>query len=74
MGKHDLVKFGDVPSPLNDPKKIVADVTQLTKNVEWTQKYDLDAGLEKTIHWWGEKAGDIQPVNLADHSSLEGQK
>ena len=52
IGKYDLIRFGDVPLPSSDPQELIADITQLTKHVEWTPTYDLDAGIEKTIHWW----------------------
>ncbi|MBT3922712.1 MAG: NAD(P)-dependent oxidoreductase, partial [Nitrospina sp.] len=53
--KHDLIRFGELPTPPGDPQELVADITKLTKQVGWTPKYDLDAGIEKTIHWWGKK-------------------
>ena len=52
MGKHELIRFGDVPTSPSDPQELVANINQLTKNAEWTPTYDLDAGIEKTIHWW----------------------
>ena len=52
IGKHDLVRFGDLSPPPGDPHELVADITKLTKEVGWTPKYDFDAGIEKTIHWW----------------------
>ena len=53
--KCDLISFGDLKTPLDDPQKLVADITKLTKAVAWTPQYDLDAGIEKTIHWWRER-------------------
>lgn len=55
VGKPDLIRFGDLPSAPGDPKKLVADITQLTKNIEWAPKYNLDTGIEKTMHWWQKK-------------------
>ena len=54
-GKHDLVRFGDLPTPPGDPQELIADITKLTKKVGWAPKYDFDAGIEKTIHWWRKK-------------------
>lgn len=55
VGKHDLIKFGNLATPPGDPQELVADITKLTKKVGWAPKYDLDSGIEKTIHWWRKK-------------------
>ena len=51
-GRQGLVKFGDLPTPPGDPGELVADVTILAKKVGWVPKYNLDAGIEKTVRWW----------------------
>jgi len=55
VGKHDLIRFGDLPTPPGDPQKLIADITKLTEKVGWTPNYDLETGIEKTVHWWRKK-------------------
>ena len=55
LGKRDLVHLGARPAPVNEPSRIVADVTRLREEVGWSPRYDLHKGLQETIRWW--KAG-----------------
>jgi nucleoside-diphosphate-sugar epimerase len=48
----DFIQFGAVPVSSDDPTLLVADVHRLTKEVDWTPKYNLDQGLDETISWW----------------------
>lgn len=52
LGKPELVKFGEIPVPIDDPPLIVADIKKLKEEVGWKPKYSLDQGLDKTIEWW----------------------
>lgn len=53
--RHDLVTFGAIPVPPDDPPLIVADIKRLKNEVGWEPKYSLDKGLDKTIEWWKQK-------------------
>jgi nucleoside-diphosphate-sugar epimerase len=52
LDKQELVI--DISDALSDkePEKVVADVTRLTKEVNFVPRYTLRSGLEETIGWW----------------------
>ena len=52
LGASDLVEPIAETIPENEPARIVADVTRLTKEVDWVPRYDLRTGLEESIAWW----------------------
>ncbi|OFW57332.1 MAG: epimerase [Candidatus Solincola sediminis] len=51
MEKTDLVRLGAVEVSPDEPGMIVADTSRL-KDIGWSAKYDLSAGLEQAIDWW----------------------
>lgn len=55
IGRPDLVRFGAVPVPADDPPMIVADTRRLNDEVGWTPEFDLEKGLNKAIEWWKER-------------------
>src|SRR3989344_8555096 len=55
LGKQELVRLGALPDRSDEPKRLVADVLRLSKEVGWQSKHDLKTGLEKTIQWWKTK-------------------
>lgn len=52
MDGRDLICFGAVPVPANDPPLLASDVRRLHEEVNWSARYDLHAGLAETIRWW----------------------
>ncbi|MEP7288553.1 MAG: NAD(P)-dependent oxidoreductase [Chloroflexota bacterium] len=52
LHQENLVQFGAIPVPADDPPLLVGDVRRLTSEVGWSPRYDLDQGLADTIHWW----------------------
>jgi nucleoside-diphosphate-sugar epimerase len=52
LGKENLVCFGAMSAPVYSPEKILADITRLKAQVNWSAKFSLDEGLSKTIDWW----------------------
>jgi len=52
LNKRDLVRFRESPSPLKEPRLLVAEVKRLNSEVSWKPSYDLERGLEQTIDWW----------------------
>ena len=57
LGRLDLVQFGAVPVPADDPPLIVGDIRRLRDEVGWAPAIDLDRGLEQTIRWWRDGRG-----------------
>lgn len=51
---HDLVQWGAVPVPPDDPPLVVADTRRVRNALGWSPQIDLDAGLAQTIAWWRE--------------------
>jgi nucleoside-diphosphate-sugar epimerase len=56
-GRSDLLQFGEVMPPPDDPQLIVADTTKLRTEVEWEPDYSLREGLELTVDWWSSRLG-----------------
>lgn len=52
IGRPELVQLGALPSRPDDPPRLVADSTRLSKEVGWKPRLTLDEGLKKTIAWW----------------------
>lgn len=51
-GRPDLLRFGAIASPADDPPFVVANVRRLREELAWTPRFDLDAGLARTLEWW----------------------
>ncbi|HEX8129459.1 MAG TPA: NAD(P)-dependent oxidoreductase [Pyrinomonadaceae bacterium] len=47
-----LVRLGELPAPAGEPPLLAARVERLTREVGWSPRYDLRAGLQETIEWW----------------------
>ncbi|MDQ3623808.1 MAG: NAD(P)-dependent oxidoreductase [Verrucomicrobiota bacterium] len=56
LRREELISLGALPAPANDPARLVADVRRLGKNVGWSSRYDLAAGLADTINWWQQRS------------------
>ena len=52
IGRKNLIRMGTLPSPANEPPILVADTKRLTEEVRWAPKFDINTGLDRTIHWW----------------------
>ena len=52
IGRRDLIRFGVLPSPKDDPPKLVANIKRLTEEVGWSPKFNINKGLDQTINWW----------------------
>jgi len=48
----NLIRLGENPVSTNEPPLVVADVRFLKNRLGWSPKFDLDEGLNQTIHWW----------------------
>ena len=52
LSRPDLIQLGAVETSVTDPHVLLADITRLRQEVDWTPKYDLDHGLDQTISYW----------------------
>ena len=52
LGGQDLIEWGVIPVPENDPCFLIADRSRLSDEVGWHPKHDLKSGLEQTVSWW----------------------
>lgn len=50
MGKPDMIDFGAIASPLNDPETVIADTWFLNEVLEWSPKYTLKEGIKEVIN------------------------
>lgn len=50
-GRADLVRFGARPSR-SEPQVLVADVSRLRAELNWTPRVPLVRGLGETVNWW----------------------
>lgn len=57
LGRPELLRFGDHPSPPGDPRFLVANTDRLRNEVAWLPRYDLEAGLAHTVAWWRSNLG-----------------
>ncbi len=46
------MKLGVRPMNVDEPSKMVADITRLTEEVGFNSSYTLDSGLAESIAWW----------------------
>jgi len=51
-GRPDLLAFGRRPMAPGDPLRLVADTTRQSRELGFTPKYRLEAGLAQTLDWW----------------------
>lgn len=52
IGETDLIQFGTIPTPKEEPHLLVADISRLCNEVGWSPKYGLNQGIQETINWW----------------------
>lgn len=63
LGHEDLIEWGALQPPPGDPPLVAANVARLSNEVGWRPSYELDCGLEKTIHWWKKQMSDCSSEN-----------
>ena len=51
----DRVDFGHYPRRPDEPQKITADSSRLSRIIGWSPEYDLDSAIDETIDWWKNK-------------------
>jgi len=55
-GRADLVRLVALETPTDEPPVLTADVGRLKGELNWSPKFDLQAGLQSTVGWWMENA------------------
>jgi len=51
----ELLRFGAITPPPDDPPLLVADVSRLREELGWSPSLTLDEGLALTVDWWREQ-------------------
>ena len=64
LGRRDLIDFGALPGPTDEPPVIRADVRRLTQEVGWHPQYNLDSGLHQTVEWWENAMGNRKRIRI----------
>jgi nucleoside-diphosphate-sugar epimerase len=57
LGARDLVQFGAVQVPRQEPPRIVGHCRRLADEVGWQPRYDLAAGMVRTVRYWQDRNG-----------------
>jgi len=52
IGVRQLIAFGAIAAPSNDPAMLIPDISRLRNEVGWTPRWSLNGGLADTIDWW----------------------
>ena len=52
VGQPELVRYGEVTPPADDPPFQVADTSRLNEEVGWHPSQSLADGIAETIAWW----------------------
>lgn len=48
----DRIRYGAIPMRADEPAVIAGNATRLRRELHWTPRFDLAAGLRDTIDWW----------------------
>ncbi len=55
LGARELLRFGALPAPVNEPPLIIGDSRRLADEVGWHPEYDLATGMARTVRYWQER-------------------
>lgn len=69
VGRLELVRFGEVESPVDEPPVLTADVRRLREEVGWRPAHSLEEGLERTIQWWRLHTDECGAAEFRGHLS-----
>lgn len=73
LGRTELLRFGAIPAPPDEPAALIADVARLKNEVGWSPSYDLCRGLENTVAWWEERLKNaLPPAGSGSQRRVEG--
>lgn len=48
----ELIRLGVIPTSLEEPEVVLADITKLRENTGWTPSTKMEDGLYETVQWW----------------------
>lgn len=51
LGGEELLQFGTLSPPPNDPAQMIATTQRLSDELQWRPRFTLEEGLMRTIHW-----------------------
>jgi nucleoside-diphosphate-sugar epimerase len=51
-GRPDLLAIGALPSSADEPARLAADVSRMTRELAFVPRYGLEDGLAATLDWW----------------------
>jgi UDP-glucose 4-epimerase len=73
IGRPDLLRFGAIPAPPDDPPVLVADVTRLRREVPWAPRLSLEQGVTRTVEWWERQSAvtDRRGASLSSSSLIQ---
>ncbi|NOY43807.1 MAG: NAD(P)-dependent oxidoreductase [Planctomycetes bacterium] len=54
-GRPDLIRLGAIAARENEVPVVMADTTQMKRQLDWTPRFDLETGLQRTLDWWEEQ-------------------
>lgn len=63
LGHPELIRFGEITSPKDEPSRLIADVCRLKEEVGWEPGYDIRSGLDQTVKWWKENLKNMKVGN-----------
>lgn len=52
IGHKELVHLGAIPTSVDEPKIVLADITKLKGSTDWNPLFTLEEGLHETVQWW----------------------
>jgi nucleoside-diphosphate-sugar epimerase len=55
-GRKDLLKIGELTSPIGTPPILTANLTRMHEELGFTPHYSLESGLTSTYEWWRARA------------------
>lgn len=55
-GDPALLRLGALPDRVDDPPRLIADVTRLTDEVGWHPRKGLEEGIARTVAWWRDRS------------------
>lgn len=51
-GRNDLIRFGELPERLSEPRVLAADATRICSELGWKPRWSLQGGLASAVDWW----------------------
>ena len=64
IGKHGLIRIGELPEPEDEPPFICANNARLRRAVDWQPAQTLEERLSNTISWWANRTSNTDIEGL----------